>query len=257
MKLTNNNPKNTLTDKNLTVLCLSMLLVLAGCQKEGPAEKAGQKIDTATENTEKKIELLTEKAETKIEAAKDVVDQKATEGKEAINQSTDAAKAELDSAGKHIDQANETAEHKLEAGKDLIEQKADIAKENINNSIDASKTKLDDASKKLELATDKAENKVENKVEGIKESVLDKAKAAGEYLEDGSITATVKAAIANDSIFKASHIEVTTTNGVVQLTGTVDSEPVIGRALEVVGSQKHVKSVQSTLIVSTSASSTK
>ncbi|MEQ1528939.1 MAG: BON domain-containing protein [Methylococcales bacterium] len=204
MKITNTYPPQTLRFKVLMMICLSAGLGLAGCQPEGPAEKAGQKIDKATEHAEKKIELLSEKAETKIEAAKEV-----------------------------------------------IEQKADVVKDSIDESTDASKANLDAAGKKLEQATDNAENKVES----VKEAVLDKAKSAGEYLDDAAITATVKAVIAADTIFKASHIEVTTVDGIVKLSGTVDSEPVLGRVMEVVSAQKHVKSVQSTLVVSTSASS--
>ncbi len=204
MKITNNYLPQTLSFKVLMLICFSASLGLAGCQQEGPAEKAGQKIDKASEHAEKKIELLSEKAENKIEAAKEV-----------------------------------------------IEQKADIAKDSINESTDASKASLDEASKKLEQATDNAENKVES----VKEAVLDKAKSASEFLDDSAITATVKAVIAADTVFKASHIEVTTVDGVVRLSGTVDSEPVLGRVMEVVSAQKHVKSVQSTLVVSTSASS--
>lgn len=75
------------------------------------------------------------------------------------------------------------------------------------------------------------------------------AEKAGEYINDSVITAKVKAAILGDSILRDSHIEVTTVNGVVKLSGTVDSEPSLGRALEVAGSQKDVKSVETTLIV--------
>jgi len=45
---------------------------------------------------------------------------------------------------------------------------------------------------------------------------------------------------------------VTTDKGVVKLSGTVDSEPSIGRAMEVAGSQKNVKSVQTDLTVNAS-----
>ncbi|MDD1617805.1 MAG: hyperosmotically inducible periplasmic protein, partial [Methylococcaceae bacterium NSP1-2] len=62
-------------------------------------------------------------------------------------------------------------------------------------------------------------------------------------------TMKVKTAILNDPILNASHIEVTTVNGVVKLSGTVDSEQSIGRAMEVANSQKNVKSVQNALVV--------
>jgi len=41
---------------------------------------------------------------------------------------------------------------------------------------------------------------------------------------------------------------------VVKLSGKVDSEPSIGRAMEVASSQKHVKSVETDLIVNTISS---
>jgi hyperosmotically inducible protein len=101
------------------------------------------------------------------------------------------------------------------------------------------------AGKKLDQATEKAGEKIE----GAKESVIDKTQTAGEYIDDSVITMKVKTAILNDPILNASHIEVTTVNGVVKLSGTVDSEQSIGRAMEVANSQKNVKSVQNALVV--------
>jgi hyperosmotically inducible protein len=101
------------------------------------------------------------------------------------------------------------------------------------------------AGKKLDQATEKAGDKIE----GARESVIDKTQTAGEYIDDSVITMKVKTAILKDPILKASHIEVTTVNGVVKLSGTVDSEQSIGRAMEVANSQKNVKSVQNALVV--------
>jgi hyperosmotically inducible protein len=151
MKTTNKFKQNISADRILVITCLSAVLGLAGCQQEGTAEKAGQKIDRVAENAEQKIEQATEKAEVKIDAAK--------------------------------------------------------------------------------------------------ESVIDKTQTAGEYIDDSVITMKVKTAILNDPMLNASHIEVTTVNGVVKLSGTVDSEQSIGRAMEVANSQKNVKSVQNALVV--------
>jgi hyperosmotically inducible protein len=82
-----------------------------------------------------------------------------------------------------------------------------------------------------------------------------KAETAGEYIDDSIITTKVKTAILNDPLLNASKIEVTTVNGVVKLSGTVDSEQSIGRAMEVANSQKNVKSVQTDLTVNASAPS--
>src|SRR5580704_19175465 len=46
---------------------------------------------------------------------------------------------------------------------------------------------------------------------------------AGQYMDDASITAKVKAALMADSQMKATQISVETNQGTVQLSGTVDS----------------------------------
>jgi hyperosmotically inducible protein len=110
-----------------------------------------------------------------------------------------------------------------------------------------------------ELQIDNTSKKTEKKIEVAKDAVINKAETAGEYIDDAVITTNVKSAILDDamlkssltdkSILKLSKIEVTTTNGVVQLTGTVDSQSIVDRAMEVAKSQKHVKSVQANLLV--------
>jgi len=53
-----------------TVVMTALLAVLFGCQKqEGPAEKAGQKIDKAVEKAGEKIDQTTEKLGEKVEKA--------------------------------------------------------------------------------------------------------------------------------------------------------------------------------------------
>ncbi|WP_374089597.1 BON domain-containing protein [Methylomicrobium lacus] len=158
MKTINECMQNVLAPRILLITCLSAVLGLAGCEQEGTAEKAGQKIDRAVENAEQKIEQATEKTEKRLENAK--------------------------------------------------------------------------------------------------ESVTDKTQSAGEYIDDSVITMNVKAALLNDPFLKSSQIEVTTVNGVVKLSGTVDSELNIGRAIEAAKSQSNVKSVQTELTVKASAPGT-
>jgi hyperosmotically inducible periplasmic protein len=55
----------------LIVLLLSFVFGLAGCQQKGTAEKAGQKIDQATESAEKKIEKAGKAVADKVEKARD------------------------------------------------------------------------------------------------------------------------------------------------------------------------------------------
>ena len=146
-----------------------------------------------------------------------------------------------------------THEYKLLAGKVLVitclSAALGLAGCQQEGSAEKAGKKIDQAAENAEQKIEQTTEKAEIKIDAAKESVIDKAQATGEYIDDSVITATVKAAIANDSIFKASHIEVTTVNGVVKLSGTVDSEQVIGRAMEVANSQKNIKSVQTALIV--------
>jgi len=68
-------------------------------------------------------------------------------------------------------------------------------------------------------------------------------------MDDAAITVKVKAAIANDPVIKLSQITVTTTNGVVRLSGVVDSPQSIDRALEIARTVKNVHSTENDLVV--------
>jgi len=66
----------------------------------------------------------------------------------------------------------------------------------------------------------------------------------GEYIDDTWITTKVKAAIFNDSSLKSAEINVETFKGVVQLSGFVNSQADINRAVEVARSIEGVVSVK-------------
>lgn len=51
-------------------------LLLAGCDREGPAERAGEQIDQATERAGEKMESATERAGDKLESAGDRIEDK-------------------------------------------------------------------------------------------------------------------------------------------------------------------------------------
>ena len=206
MKMTNEYKQNISANSVLVITCLSVVFGLAGCQQEGTAEKAGQKIDRAAKSTEQNIEQETEKAHQKIEAAKELLDQKADRAKESIDESANASKKELAKAEQKIDREAENAELQIEKTTKNADQELKDANEN--------------------------------------------AKTGKEDIDDSMIiTMKVKEAILNDPLLKASQIEVSTVNGVVKLSGTVDSGQSIGRAIGIANSQKNVKSVQTDLIV--------
>jgi hyperosmotically inducible protein len=95
---------------------------------------------------------------------------------------------------------------------------------------------------------DKAAERTGQTIEKTGEAVAKKAEKAGEYMDDAAITARIKAEILRDPLLNVSEIEVTTTNGVVKLSGTVDSQESIDRAIEIARSLKDVKSVNNALV---------
>jgi len=68
--------KNTLKKIFIFIAIVSVVVVFSACEKEGPAEKAGEKIDKTVEKAGEKIEEATETAGDKIEEAGDKLDQK-------------------------------------------------------------------------------------------------------------------------------------------------------------------------------------
>jgi hyperosmotically inducible protein len=79
------------------------------------------------------------------------------------------------------------------------------------------------------------------------------ALAIGCAQPDSAITAKIKAGMAVDPTVKSSHIEVSTQDKVVTLTGNIDSQAEKDRALEIARSAGGVKDVVDMLAVRTSA----
>jgi len=104
---------------------------------------------------------------------------------------------------------------------------------------------IDQAGKKIDQATDEAAKKLEE----AGDTVSDKSKQAVEYMDDTTITGKVKTEIANDPVLKVSQISVTTTKGVVRLSGIVDSQQSIERALEITRKVKGVQLTENKLVV--------
>ena len=73
--------------------------------------------------------------------------------------------------------------------------------------------------------------------------------STGEYFDDSTITAKVKAEILGDPSLKVFQINVETFKGVVQLSGFVDSAQGASRAAVVASRVSGVKSVRNNLIV--------
>ena len=73
--------------------------------------------------------------------------------------------------------------------------------------------------------------------------------STGEYVDDSVITTKVKALLAEDDFFKSFQIGVETYKGTVQLSGFVNSQKAVDKAVEITRSVGGVKSVKNNLIV--------
>ena len=76
-----------------------------------------------------------------------------------------------------------------------------------------------------------------------------KQESTGEYVDDSVITTKVKSLLAADDFLKSFQIGVETYKGTVQMSGFVDSQKAVDKAVEIARSVKGVKSVKNDLIV--------
>ncbi len=81
------------------------------------------------------------------------------------------------------------------------------------------------------------------------EKAKTKSESAGKYIDDTVITTKVKALLAKDELLKSFKISVKTTKGVVQLSGSVDSQEALDKAAEIARNVEGVKSVKNNLVV--------
>jgi len=73
--------------------------------------------------------------------------------------------------------------------------------------------------------------------------------STGEYVDDSVITTKVKTAILNDANLKLLEIHVSTSKGVVELSGSVTSKDAVDKAAQVARGVAGVKSVKNDLQV--------
>ena len=73
--------------------------------------------------------------------------------------------------------------------------------------------------------------------------------STGEYVDDSVITTKVKSLLAADDFLKSFQIGVESFKGVVQLSGFVNTQKAVDRAVEITNSVKGVNSVKNDLVV--------
>lgn len=80
-------------------------------------------------------------------------------------------------------------------------------------------------------------------------STIEGRETAGQYVDDTTITTKVKAAIVNDEGLKGMQINVETMQGVVQLSGFVDTAQQAAQAAADARGVEGVKSVRNSIVV--------
>jgi len=73
--------------------------------------------------------------------------------------------------------------------------------------------------------------------------------STGDYVDDSVITTKVKSLLAQDDFLKSFQISVETFKGTVQLSGFVNSQRAVDKAVDITKSVKGVKSIKNDLIV--------
>ncbi len=105
------------------------------------------------------------------------------------------------------------------------------------------------AGKKLDDAANKTGMKIEEAVDKVGEKLDEKSEKAAIALNDAEITTKVKSAIYSEPGLKTLRISVDTVNGVVTLTGSVDSQADFDRSRALAESVAGVKEVENHLQV--------
>jgi hyperosmotically inducible protein len=86
-------------------------------------------------------------------------------------------------------------------------------------------------------------------------SAVSGRESAGEYVDDTTISAQVKAKLLNQTGIKVTEVNVETMQGVVQLSGFVDHDSDRAKADQIAWSVKGVKNVKDNIVVRSQGSS--
>lgn len=99
------------------------------------------------------------------------------------------------------------------------------------------------------LAEDTLLNKAASTVDSTGAKIDSSMKKVDNYMSDSAVTAKVKSALLEEKSLKSTDISVETSNGVVTLSGFLNSQAEIETAVEIAGNVEGVKSVSDKLHV--------
>ncbi|MBK4715662.1 MULTISPECIES: molecular chaperone OsmY [Tenebrionibacter/Tenebrionicola group] len=177
----------------------------------------------------------------------------------AQNETVDKAHSTAESAGQKIDNTMDkvgnfmddsaiTAKVKAALVDDETVKSADISVETEKNVVTLSGFVASQAEAEKAVAVAKGVEgvtSVSNKLH-VKD---DQSQSMGKYAGDTATTGEIKAKLLADDIVPSRHVKVTTTDGVVQLTGEVESQAQSERAERIAKAVDGVKSVKNDLQV--------
>ena len=103
------------------------------------------------------------------------------------------------------------------------------------------------AGKKIDQTVEEAGKKMGEATDKVAVKMAERSEKAGVVIDDAEITAKVKAAIFAEPGLKTLQISVDTVNGVVTLTGSVDSQPSSDSAKALAGAVAGVHRVENQL----------
>jgi hyperosmotically inducible protein len=117
------------------------------------------------------------------------------------------------------------------------------------NPAETAGQKIDQAAEKAGEKMEQAAEKAGEKMEQAADKLGAQSEKAGEVFDDAAITAKVKAAIFAEAGLKVLQINVDTAEGVVTLSGSVDTQQNSDKAKEIAGAVAGVKEVENKLEV--------
>ena len=132
------------------------------------------------------------------------------------------------------DGTNAKTEHSTDAAREKADRAAESAGEKVNRAAESAGKTVEQASEKLATTAKEAASKTAN------------------TLDDAAVTTKVRAALYAEPGLKMLQLDVTTNSGVVTLAGSVDSEALHKRAVQIAGSLNGVNQVVDKLVVKSS-----
>ncbi len=151
------------------------------------------------------------------------------------------------SAGETIDDSTVTTKVKAALTDDEVTKAREIKVESYRGVVQLSGFVNTNEEKARATEVAKAVGGVKEVRNDIEVQARTAERSTGEVVDDGVITAKVKAALIDNPTTKAGQINVDTKNGVVQLQGFVDTNEEKSQAGQVAGSVSGVQSVQNDL----------